>query len=81
MINLKNFGSNLLKIDKKHYKGINIYHIGYIAIKKIDNCENIPSVNPQYLFANHASGYIEQKMEINTWSLTILLMKTKATKK
>ena len=33
MINLKNFESNLLKIDKKHYKGIDIYYIGYITIK------------------------------------------------
>ena len=28
MINLKDFESNLLKIDKKHYKGIKIYYIG-----------------------------------------------------
>ena len=27
MINLKNFDSNLLKIDKKHYKNIDIYYI------------------------------------------------------
>ena len=61
MINLKNFDSNLLKTDKKHYKGINIYYIGYITIKKIDDCENIHSVNPLYLLINHASGYIEEK--------------------
>ena len=35
MVNLKNFDSNLLKIDKKHYKVINIYYIGYVTIKKI----------------------------------------------
>ena len=35
MINLKMFASNLLKIDKKHYKGIDIYYLGYITIKKI----------------------------------------------
>ena len=34
MINLKNFESDLLKIDKKHYKNIDIYYIGYITIKK-----------------------------------------------
>ena len=28
MMNLKHFDSNLLKIDKKHYKGINAYYIG-----------------------------------------------------
>ena len=36
IIDLKNFEPNLLKIDKKYYKGINIYYIGYITIKKID---------------------------------------------
>ena len=61
IINLENFDSNLLKIDKKHYKGINIYYIGYITIKKIDDCENIYSVNPLYLLVNHANGYIEEK--------------------
>ena len=61
IIYLKNFDSNLLKIDKKHYKGINIYYIGYITIKKIDDCENIHSVNPLYLLVNHASGYIKEK--------------------
>ena len=35
MVNLKNFDSSLLKIDKKHYKVINICYIGYITIKKI----------------------------------------------
>ena len=61
MINLKEFESNLLKTDKKHYKGINIYYIGYIAIKKIDDYESIPSLNLLYLRVNHASGYIEEK--------------------
>ena len=61
IINLENFKSNLLKIDKKSYKDIGIYNIGYITIKKIDDCENIYSVNPLYLFVNHASGYIEEK--------------------
>ena len=61
MINLKNFKLNLLKIDKKHYKAIDIYYIGYITIKKIDDCENIHRINPLYLLLNHASGYIEEK--------------------
>ena len=37
MINLKDFESNLLKIEKKSHKNIGIYNIGYITIKKIDN--------------------------------------------
>ena len=61
MINFKNFESNLLKIDKKHYKGIDIYYIGYVTIKKINDCENIHSVNPLYLLVSNASGYIEEK--------------------
>ena len=51
----------MLKIDKKSYKNIDIYYIGYIAIKKIDDYESIYSVNPLYLRINHASGYIEEK--------------------
>ena len=61
IIDLENFKSNLLKIDKKSYKSIGIYNIGYITIKKIDDCKNIYSVNPLYLRINHASGYIEEK--------------------
>ena len=61
IINLKDFQSNLLEIDKKYYKEINIYYIGYITIKKNDECETISSVNPLYLHINHASGYIEEK--------------------
>ena len=34
IIDLENFESNLLKIDKKSYKDISIYNIGYITIKK-----------------------------------------------
>ena len=52
---------NLLKIDKRSYKNIDIYYIGYITIKKIDDYESIYSVNPLYLRINHASGYIEEK--------------------
>ena len=34
-INLKNFDARLLKVDKKSYKDIVIYNIGYITIKKL----------------------------------------------
>ena len=36
IIDLKNFDARLLKIDKKSFKGIGIYNIGHITIKK--NC-------------------------------------------
>ena len=35
MTNLKNFTLNLLKIDKKHYKGIDIDYIGYVTDKEL----------------------------------------------
>ena len=48
------------------YKNIDIYFIAYITIKKIDDYESIYSVKTLYLRIYHASGYIEEKMEINT---------------
>ena len=60
IIDLKSFKSNLLKIDKKSYKDIGIYNIGYITIKKIGDCKNIYSVNPLYLRITHANGYIKE---------------------
>ena len=35
IIDLENFESNMLKIDKKSYKDIGIYNIGYIINKKL----------------------------------------------
>ena len=56
MINIKNVDPILSKIDRKSYKDIGLYSIGYIAIKTIDDYENIYSVNPLYLLVNHANG-------------------------
>ena len=61
IINVEEFDSNLLKIDKKSYKDIDIYYIGYITIKKIGDCENIYSVNPLYLIIGKVDGHIEEK--------------------
>ena len=61
MVNIKNFHSNLLKIDKKSHKDIDIYYIGYITIKKFSDCENIHSVNPLYLIIHSATGYFKEK--------------------
>ena len=46
MINIEDFHSNLLKIDKKLYKDTDIYYIGYITIMKFGDCENIHNINP-----------------------------------
>ena len=55
MINIKDFHPSLIKIDKKSYKNIGIYHIGCITIKSIVDCGNINGVNP-----------LGKIMEINT---------------
>ena len=47
MIDIEKFAS-LLKIDKKSYKNIDIYYIGYIPIKKIDDHENLWSWSSIY---------------------------------
>ena len=61
MINIQNFDPILLKIDRKSCKNVGIYNIGYMTIKKIDDYENIYTVNPLHLLINHANGYIEEK--------------------
>ena len=65
MTNTKDFDPNLQKIDKKSYKNIDIYYIGYITekdsyyVKVSINCVN--SVNPLYLNISEADGYIKEK--------------------
>ena len=61
MINIKDFDLSLLKIDKKSHKHIGIYNIWYIIIEKIDDYENIRSVNPLYLMIVEVIGHIEEK--------------------
>ena len=60
MINIKNFDSILLKVDKKSYKNIGIFHIGYIKMKSFSDYENSNSVNPQYLIIGEVDGYSEE---------------------
>ena len=45
MINMTNFDPNLLKIDKRLYKNIDTYYIGYITMKDSDYVKT-NSVNP-----------------------------------
>ena len=60
MINIEDFDSSFLKIDKKSYKNIGIYNIGYITIKIIDDYENIHNLNPIYLMIGKVDRYIEE---------------------
>ena len=59
MINIRKFNSGILKIDKKSYKNIDIYYIGYIMTKYYDD-EYVDSVNPLCLIFLEVDGYIEE---------------------
>ena len=61
MVNIKDFHSNLLEIDKKLHKNVDIYYIGYITIKEFSDCENIHSVNLLYLIIHSVTGYFKEK--------------------
>ena len=58
---IKTFDLNMLKLDKKTFKNLDIYNIGYVTIKKIGYGYDINSVNPLYLKINNVNGYIEEK--------------------
>ena len=60
IIDIETFDPSMLKLDKKSYKDLDIYNIGYITIKKMGYGYDINSVNPLYLRITHASGYIEE---------------------
>ena len=60
IINIKDFDSNLLRMNKMSYKKIDIYYIDYISVKYSDYVR-INSVNPMYLIISEAVGYIKEK--------------------
>ena len=60
-INLRDFDASLIKVDKKNFKEIDIYYIGYVTFKEIVNCNNISSVNPLYLMINEMIGHFKEK--------------------
>ena len=49
LINLKDFNPKLLKLDRKSFKNIGVYYIGYITKK---DEYKINSVNPLYLLVD-----------------------------
>ena len=59
IIDIEIFDSKNLKLDKKPYKDLVIYNIGYVKIKTIGYGYDVNSVNPSYLRINDASGYIK----------------------
>ena len=60
MITIKNFESKLMKIDKKSFKSTDVYCIGYVTTKSVDDYESIHSVNSLYLIIDKMDGYIQE---------------------
>ena len=60
MVNIEDFDPSLLKIDKKSYKNINIFYIGYITVKDSDYVK-IKSVNTLYLIISEVNRYFKEK--------------------
>ena len=58
LINVKDFNSKLLKLDKNTSMGLGIYYIGYVT-KKPE--WGVNSVNPLYLMINRTDGFIKEK--------------------
>ena len=58
---IKTFDLNMLKLDKKTFKNLDIYNTGYVTKKKIGSGYDINSVNPLYLRISNVNGYIEEK--------------------
>ena len=58
LIKLFDFDPNMLKLDKKTFKGIDIYYIRYVTKK--EECK-INSVNPLYLRIYKRDGFIDEK--------------------
>ena len=56
IIHIKTLDSNMLKLDKKSYKNLDIYNIGYVTIKTIGSGYDINSLNPLYLRINNVNG-------------------------
>ena len=63
IIDIKTFHSNLLRLDKKTYKNLDIFNTGYVTVKNIGSSTGhiINIVNPLYLRIDNASGYIKEK--------------------
>ena len=74
MINIKNFDWSLMKVGKRSYKNISIYNIGYITIEKIDDYENIISVNPLYQLLVKQMDKSKKAIKTSTYFLLLQIV-------
>ena len=58
LVNINDFDTKLLKLDKKTSIILGTYYIGYVT-KKTEY--KINSVSPLYFFINRIDGFIEEK--------------------
>ena len=58
LIKLFDLDPDMLKLNKKTFKGIDIYYIGYVAKQEE---YKINSLNPLYLLIYKIYGFIEKK--------------------
>ena len=77
MVHIKDFDSNLLKIDKTSYKNIAIYYTEYITRK---DKYKINSVNPLYLLVHEVDGFIEEKERSKYLNITLTVSNSKVLK-
>ena len=78
LIKLFDFDPNMLKLDRKTFKGIDIYYTGYVTKK--EECK-INSVNPLYLLIYKIDGFIEEKRRNKYLNITFTDNNDEALKK
>ena len=60
---MSNFSVNNLKIDKKSWKDMDIYYIGYVDENKPEDWK-VNSVNPLYLIINKVFCFAGEKNDV-----------------
>ena len=65
IINIEEFDSNLLKIEKIWTKTLVFTILDTLQLKKISDYENIYISNPLYLIIGEVIGHVEEKMGVN----------------
>ena len=65
IINIEEFDSNLLKIEKIWTKILVFTILDTLQLKKISDYENIYSANPLYLIIGEVIGHVKEKMGVN----------------
>ena len=78
LIKLFDFDPNMLKLDRKTFKGIDIYYTGYVTKKEE---YKINSVNPLYLLIYKIDGFIEEKRRNKYLNITFTDNNDEALKK